>query len=187
LLSKELGQHQYGIFISSISPELTELKSYTWYRMLIKYSLILQLFGIFWYIRFGLDLFYPVAEILFITRLVSASNNSLKPQMSFIVVKILPHHTTLKIKHCLNTEVQGTKGRRKEGGDNCSVWEGGSHGNVNYRGGGGMVGYRSMCNGRGTSGEQGLHGITWEPCLSKLPSVYLCIAFTIGWTPLARE
>jgi hypothetical protein len=31
----------------------------------------------------------------------------------------------LKIKHCLNTEVQGTKERRKEGGDNCSVWKGG--------------------------------------------------------------
>ena len=47
LLSKELGLHQYGIFIYSISSELTELKSYMWYRMLIKDSLILQLFGIF--------------------------------------------------------------------------------------------------------------------------------------------
>jgi len=25
----------------------------------------------------------------------------------------------------LNTEVQGTKEQRKEGGDNCSVWKGG--------------------------------------------------------------
>jgi hypothetical protein len=46
-------------------------------------------------------------------------------QISFIIVEILPHHTVLKIKHCLNTEVHGTEERRKEGGDNCSVWEGG--------------------------------------------------------------
>jgi len=49
----------------------------------------------------------------------------------------------------------------------------GTHGNVNSRRGG-MVGYRAMCNGRGTSGEQGLHGITWEPCLSML-LVCICV------------
>jgi hypothetical protein len=41
-------------------------------------------------------------------------------------------------------------------------------------GGGGMVGYKAMCNGRDTSGEQGLHGITWEPCLSML-LVRICV------------
>jgi hypothetical protein len=41
-------------------------------------------------------------------------------------------------------------------------------------GGGGMVGYKAMCNERDTSGEQGLHGITWEPCLSML-LVRICV------------
>jgi hypothetical protein len=38
----------------------------------------------------------------------------------------------------------------------------------------------------GMSGEQGLHGITWEPCLSMLP-VCICVQLsTVGWAPLAE-
>ncbi|PVH33357.1 hypothetical protein PAHAL_9G634300 [Panicum hallii] len=40
-----------------------------------------------------------------------------------------------------------------------------------------------------TSGEQQLDGgnMGWGQCLSMLLSVYFCIAFNLGWTPLARE
>jgi hypothetical protein len=45
LLYKELGAHQLGMFIFNISYRLSELKPYTWFWMLNKDSLILQLFG----------------------------------------------------------------------------------------------------------------------------------------------
>jgi len=51
----------------------------------------------------------------------------------------------------------------------------GAHGNVNYRGRVEWLFTRPCATGGAEVGNRGLHGITWEPCLSMLPSVCICV------------